>query len=446
MSLSAGGSGVRDTALWHPFAQMARVRSAEFVITRGEGVWVWGDDGRRYLDGTASLWYANVGHGRKEIADAVAEQIGALEAYSIFGDIGNPPALRLAERLSALAPMDDARVFFGSGGGDGIETASKLARFYWQAIGSSERIVLISRGLSYHGTHGYGTSLAGIEANRSGWGPTVSAISVVPHDSVDALRDEIDRVGAERVAAFFVEPVIGAGGVYPPVEGYLEGVAAVCRDTGVLLVVDEVICGFGRLGTWFGIERWDVMPDLVVFAKGVTSGYLPLGGVIVGARVAEPFWTDPTTPVFRHGMTYSGHPACCAAALANLEILEREQLVGRGSELERALYDALAPLERHPLVAEVRGGTGLLAAVELTADVLRERPTALHELYVATREAGALVRPLLTSVAVSPPLTIAPEEIQFLAKALAQGLEMLSAAVDRPPEPAKATEAPASSL
>lgn len=422
--MSPSSSGL-DTALWHPFAQMTKVRKAEFVLVRGEGVWVWDDQGRRYLDGTASLWYSNAGHGRPEIAAAVADQLAALDAYSTFGDIANLPALRLAERLAGVAPMEGARVFFGSGGGDAIETAAKLARFYWQTVGEPERVHIISRSASYHGTHGYGTSLAGIEANRSGWGPTVAGISIVPYDSVDALREEIERVGAEKVAAFFVEPVVGAGGVYPPPEDYLEGVAELCRESGILLVVDEVICGFGRLGTWFGIERWGVEPDLITFAKGVTSGYLPLGGVLVGARVAEPFWDNPEALAFRHGITYSGHPTCCAAALANLDLLEREGLIPRGRELERDLYEGLLPLAEHPLVTEVRGGVGLLAAVELTAEVRADRPTALAELYAATREAGVLVRPLIDSVAVSPPLTIMPEEIALIPAALQEGLDSL---------------------
>lgn len=421
----APSSSGRDTALWHPFAQMAKVRGAEFVLVRGEGVWVWDEEGRRYLDGTASLWYANVGHGRPEIAEAVAEQLSALDAYSTFGDTANLPALRLAERLARLAPMEGARVFFGSGGGDAIETAAKLVRFYRQTTGEPDRLHIISRSASYHGTHGYGTSLAGIEANRSGWGPTVARISVVPYDSVEGLREEIERVGPDKVTAFFVEPVVGAGGVYPPPEDYLEGVAAVCRETGVLLVVDEVICGFGRLGTWFGIERWGVEPDLITFAKGVTSGYLPLGGVLVGPRVAEPFWENLETPAFRHGMTYSGHPTCCAAALANLDLLEREGLIPRGRELERDLYEALLPLGEHPLVEEVRGGVGLLAAVELTAEVRAERPAVVAELYAATREGGVLVRPLIESVAVSPPLTITREEIALIPAALQQGLDSL---------------------
>ncbi len=364
-----------DSRLWHPFADMGAVRGSELVIERGEDVWVWDRDGRRYLDATASLWYANVGHGRPEIAAAVAAQMSKLEAYSAFGDFANEPALELAATLADLAPMP-SRVFLGSGGGDAIDTAAKLARRYWSEIGHADRHVLISRTSGYHGTHGYGTALGGIPANREGFGPQVDTLQV-PHDSLEAMEAEIERAGAERVAAVFVEPVIGAGGVYPPMPGYLEGLATLCERTGVLLVVDSVICGFGRLGTWYGIERWGIEPAMIVFAKGVTSGYLPLGGVIVSERIAEPFWRAPGGPVFRHGPTYSAHATCCAAALANIALLARDGLLERGRRHERSLLSALEPLAAHEAVAEVRGGVGLLAAVELSDELLSRAPDAV---------------------------------------------------------------------
>ena len=407
-----------DTRLWHPFADMGTVRSNELVIDRGEDVWVWDTAGRRYLDATASLWYANVGHGRAEIADAAAAQMRRLEAYSAFGDFANEPAKMLAERLSALAPMRDARVFLASGGGDGIDTAAKLARRYWVETGQPQRDVLISREHGYHGTHGYGTALAGIPANRTSWGPLVPETSVVPWDSVSELREEVERIGADRIAAIFVEPVIGAGGVYPPPEGYIEGVAKLCAETGILFVCDSVICGFGRLGTWFGIERWNVEPDLVVFAKGVTSGYLPLGGVVVSGRVAAPFWSQPGAPVFRHGATYAAHPTVCAAALANLDLLARDGLLERGRELEGDLLDAMRQLAGHGLVKEVRGGMGLLAAVEVDAP-----PPQVAAL---ARKGGVLVRPTLSAIAISPPLTATPDHFELIIEALSTALDELA--------------------
>ncbi len=413
-------SEIRDSRLWHPFADMGSVRGAELVIERGEDVWVWDTDGTRYLDATASLWYANIGHGRPEIAEAVAAQMMRLEAYSGFGDFASPPALELADVLAERAPMA-SRVFFGSGGGDAIDTAAKLARRYFAELDEPDRTVLVSRSSGYHGTHGFGTAIAGIPANREGFGPLMET-EVVQHDSLEALHEAVDRVGAQRIAAVFVEPVIGAGGVYPPVEGYLEGVAALCRETGILLVIDAVICAFGRLGTWFGIERWDIAPDMITFAKGVTSGYLPLGGVMVSERVAEPFWRAPGGPILRHGATYSGHATCCAAALANIEVIEREGLLSRGSDCEQELLDALRPLAEHPAVAEVRGGTGTLAAVQLSADAIGEDPGAVGRLVAGARQAGVLVRPLAKAIAVSPPLTARTEHFQLIAEALAHGL------------------------
>jgi putrescine---pyruvate transaminase len=415
------------TRFWHPFADMGAVSEAELVLERGEGVWVYDVDGNRYLDATASLWYANIGHGRTEVADAVAEQMRRLESYSTFGDFGNRPANELAERLAALAPVHGARVFMASGGGDAIDTAAKIARRHWILRGQPERTHLIGRSQAYHGTHGFGTSIGGIEANVTNWGPLVGGISIVPHDSLEALEAEILRVGPDRVAAFFCEPVIGAGGVHLPPEGYIDGVADLCAEHGVLLVVDSVICGFGRLGTWFGIERWeDVRPDMITFAKGVTAGYLPLGGVIVAGAIAEPFFEAPGGPMLRHGATYAGHPTCCAAALAVLDIYESEGLIERGRELERPLADALAPLADHSAVAELRAGLGLLAAIQLAPEALEREPGAVAKVAAGAREAGVLVRPLLGSLAVSPPLTVEQEHLELIAAAFRAGLDSLA--------------------
>jgi adenosylmethionine-8-amino-7-oxononanoate aminotransferase len=411
---------IEETRLWHPFADMGAVKDSELVIVRGEDVWVWDSDGRRYLDATASLWYANVGHGRPEIAAAVAAQMQQLEAYSAFGDFANEPARELAAALADLAPMA-SRIFLVSGGGDAVDTAAKLARRYWAELGEPERTLLISRTAGYHGTHGFGTALAGIPANRYGFGPQVETIQV-PHDSLEAMEAEIERVGAGLVAAVFVEPVIGAGGVYPPVPGYMEGLAALCERTGVLLVADSVICGFGRLGTWFGVERWGIEPAMIVFAKGVTSGYLPLGGVVVSDRIAEPFWRATGGPVFRHGPTYSGHAACCAAALANIKLLAADGLLERGRELEQDLFDAIRPLADHDSVAEVRGGVGLMAAVELSPEMLESQPDAIAQVVGGAREAGVLVRPLGRAVAASPPLTATPKHFTQIAQALEAGI------------------------
>jgi adenosylmethionine-8-amino-7-oxononanoate aminotransferase len=347
-----------------------------------------------------------------------------LEAYSTFGDVSNRPANEVCARLAAVAPMDDARVFLGSGGGDAIDTAAKIARRHWILAGHPERTHLISRTQGYHGTHGYGTGIGGIEANVTNWGPLVGGTSTVQYDSLQALETEILRVGPDRVAAFFCEPVIGAGGVYPPPAGYIEGVADLCAEHGVLLIIDSVICGFGRLGTWFGVERWeDVRPDLVTFAKGVTSGYLPLGGVVVSGKVAAPFFDAPGGPMLRHGATYAGHPTVCAAALEVMDIYERESLLTRGKDLEVPLADALGTLADHPAVGEVRAGCGLLGAVQLAPDVLEHDAAAVNKVAQGARDAGVLVRPLLGSIAVSPPLIVETEHLEQIADAIRAGLD-----------------------
>jgi putrescine aminotransferase len=413
-----------DTRLWHPFADMHAVRGNELVIVRGDGAVVWDEDGKEYIDGTASLWNVNVGHGRTEIVEAAMAQMRELASYQVFGIFANRPALDLAERLASLAPLDDPRIFLGSGGGDAIDTAAKLARRYFAAIGQPERTHLISRTQGYHGTHGMGTSIGGIPANQEGIGPIDPDVSVVPYDSVDALEAEIGRVGADRVAAVFVEPVIGAGGVLLPPPGYIEGVFELCQRTGVLYVCDSVIAGFGRLGSWFGIERFGIRPDLLTFAKGVTSGYLPLGGVVVSAKVAAPFWDEGAW--FRHGPTYSGHPTVCAAAMANLDIMEREGLLARGDELEGELADALRPLADHPLVGEIRAGIGALGAVAFSRESLAEAPDLPQRTFAAARERGVLVRGLGDAIALSPPLVMTREQVDRVAEVVAESLDVVA--------------------
>ncbi|MEU5260139.1 aspartate aminotransferase family protein [Amycolatopsis sp. NPDC021455] len=417
-------------ALWHPFADMGAVDGDRMVITRGEGSYVWDDAGRRYFDATASLWYANFGHGRPEITEAVTRQLRTLDSYNLFGYNANQPAIELADRVAELAPEPGSKVFFGSGGGDVIDTAVKLARAYFAHTGRPEKVHVIGRAQGYHGTHGFGTAVGGIPANAAGFGPQPPDFSHVPYDSATALEAEIQRVGASRVAAFFCEPVIGAGGVLLPPEGYLEEVAAICRRHDVLFVADCVIAAWGRLGTWFGIDRWPVRPDLITTAKGITGGTIPLGALIVAPRVAEPFFTGaPGAPIFRHGATYAGHPVACAAGLATLDIYERDGLIPRGRELEKPLADAVSGVAEHSLVAEVRAGLGFLAAVELAAEVVDADPGAPVKLQRACRDEGVIVRNLGRGVAVSPPLVAAEPELDLLASALPKALERLAAQV-----------------
>ncbi len=414
-------------AFWHAFADMHAVESrGELVVDRGEGVHVWDEDGRRYLDATAALWYCNVGYGREEIAEAAQAQLRKLPAYSTFGDFSNRPAIELAERVRALAPVEDSKVFLTSGGSDSIDTATKMARRYWQLLGKTGRTLLITREHAYHGMHVAGTSLAGIEANAAGHGPLVGDVAKVAWDSPPALRDAIAAAGPERVAAFFCEPVIGAGGVFAPPEGYLQEVRAICRETGVLFVADEVITGFGRTGDWFASSRWALEPDIVTCAKGITSGYLPMGAVIAAPWVAEPFFREGTG-MWRHGYTYSGHATAAAAAIANLDIMERESLPKRALELEGDLAAALAPLTDHPLVGEVRSGTGVLAAVQFAADALEAEPALPGRVVAASRQSGILTRALgIGALQISPPLVIDGGELNDLRGGLRSALDAVS--------------------
>jgi putrescine---pyruvate transaminase len=418
-----------EQRFWHPFADMRAITAnGELVIDRAEGAHVYDTAGRRYVDATASLWYCNVGHGRREIADATAAQMQRLEAYSTFGDFANRPVLELAERVAGFAPMDDAKVFLTSGGSDSIDTAVKLARRYWQARGEHERSVVVSRTGAYHGMHLAGTSLAGIDANRQGYGaPLMEGVDTVAWDSSDALAELISRLGPGRVAAFFCEPVIGAGGVFHAPPGYLAKVREICREFGVLFVADEVVTGFGRVGAWFASERFSLDPDLIVCAKGITSGYLPLGAVIASGHVAEPFF-DGTVGMWRHGYTYSGHATVAAAALANLDILEREGLIGRARTLELDLAEALRPLADHELVTEVRVAEGVLAAVQIDPARIAGDASLPVRAVAAARGGGVLTRTLATgALHVSPPLVITTEELGELADGLRKALDEVSA-------------------
>jgi putrescine---pyruvate transaminase len=400
------------TRLWHPFSDMAVVAGHETVIDHGEGVWLWDNHNRRYLDATAGLWYCFVGHGRTDLAEVAARQMKKLAAYSIFGDLANEPATELAERLAMISPIENAVVFFTSGGSESIETAAKLIRHYWVAVGHPERRWLVTRGGSYHGMAGYGTSLAGIEANAAGYGELVPGVLRIPADEPKALAKVADQYRGQ-IAGFFGEPVRGAGGVYPPPEGYWPEIRRICDENDILLVADEVITGFGRLGTWFGSSRFGIVPDIIIGAKGVTSGYVPLGVVICGPRVQEPFWRG-TAGVLRHGYTYSGHATACAVGIANLEIIDKEKLLGRVSDLEPILAAEMKRLLNHSLVEEVRS-VGLTAAFQISGEARKQNPKVVDDVVRESRRNGVITRSLLGhSLQISPPLVITAKEIQFM--------------------------------
>jgi putrescine aminotransferase len=400
---------------------MPSVKSSELVLVRGEGAFVWDEEGRKLLDVPASLWYCNVGHGRGEIADAVARQMRQLETYSTFQQNANRPALDLAERISELAPVEDSRIFFTSGGGDSIDTAVKLARRYWHAVGRPKKRSIVSRDRGYHGLHGFGTSITGLDVNREGLGELMPETVRVPTNDADALARLLEEQG-DTIAAFVCEPVIGTGGVVFPAAGYLEAVQQACRRHDVLFVVDEVITGFGRTGEMFASSRFGLDPDVLVVAKGLTSGYMPLGAAIVAQRVWDPFWKDGSDLVFRHGVTYAGHAAACAAAHANLDLLERERLVERVLEFEPVLDRALDPLRAHVGVAEVRTGAGLLAGIEL-AD-----PSAAARVCDLCLAAGALMRAIAGgTLQISPPFVVEEDDLHFVARVVADALDVAGA-------------------
>jgi adenosylmethionine-8-amino-7-oxononanoate aminotransferase len=413
-------------ALWHPFSDMSRLADREVVIERGEGVWVYDDSGKRYLDASGALWYCSVGHGREELADAAREQIACLAGYQIFDVIANPMALELAERVRGLAPLGpESAVFFTSGGSDSVDTAAKIARRYWTVKGEPARDIIICREGAYHGVNAFGTSLSGIELNAAGWGPLVTQVLQVGRHDLAALERALEQ-HAGRVAAFIGEPVQGAGGVHPPAPGYWQGVQDLCREHGVLVVADEVITGFGRVGRWFGSERYGIEPDLITCAKGLSSGYLPIGAVVCGPSILDVLWSE-SAGAFRHGYTYSGHPAACAVALANLAVIENEGLVDRVNELEPVMKSELGALSSHPLVEEVRVA-GLLCGVELSRAARETDPTFVEKVVVKARERGVLVRNLLTTtLQISPPLVIAAAELELLASTLRETLDEVGA-------------------
>lgn len=410
-------------ALWHPQAHMPTVRRKRLVITGGQGAWLRTSTGQSLLDATASLWHANVGHGRERIARAAYEQMTKLETYHTFGRFANEPALRLADRLVALGPIPDAKVMLTSGGSDSVDLACKLARRHWQLEGREQKKIILSRHRAYHGLHAFGTSIAGLQYNRDGYGtdslvPETARIST---NDIDEVRAQIEGIGPENVAAIIAEPVIGTGGVVGPAEGYLDGLAALAREHDILLIADEVITGFGRTGRMFGSQRYGITPDLLTMAKGITSGYAPLGGVLVSPRIADRFFVAPAggdAPVFRHGLTYSGHATSCVVAEANLDVIEEEGLVERAGYLERVLEKVLAPLRNHDLVVEVRAGAGFMAGVQLREDVSGE------EVAERCTDAGVLIRTIHdNTLQICPPFVTTDDEVALIAETVAEALD-----------------------
>ena len=399
----------------HPFAKPTRTDFRTLV--RGQGSVVYDNHGNQYIDAMASLWYCAVGHGRSDMAEAIARQAGTLAAYSTFDPFTNEPAEELAEKLVAIGPIPKSRIFFTSSGSESVDTAMKLARLAHVQAGHPERTLIISRQRGYHGTTYGGTSAQGIPPNREGYGPLVGDVEQVPADDIEAMATLMAQRG-NTVAAVLVEPLQGAGGVFPPQDGYLQSLRRLCDQHGAFLIFDEVISGFGRLGTWFAADHYKVVPDLMTFAKAVTSGYQPLGGVFVGPAVRAPLEADANF-FLRTGFTYSGHPTACAAALKNIEILEREDLLARAVHIGKRLSSGLQSLADDGLIASIRGDGAVWAASHHPhRDPMMIRDKML-DLGVITRAIGADANTFC------PPLVTSDAQIDQIVDTLATVLSAL---------------------
>jgi hypothetical protein len=370
--------------LWLHFTRMSSYASSEVpVIVRGEGQYVFDQTGKRYLDGLAGLFVSQIGHGRTEVAEAGARQASEL-AYFPLWSYAHPQAIELAERLAAMAPGDLNRVFFTSSGSEAVESAWKLAKQYFKSIGQPARYKVLSRSIAYHGTSMGALAITGLPGIKEPFEPLPPGGVRVPNtnfyrapdfvaDDLTAFgvwaADEIERAilreGEDSVAAVFLEPCQNSGGCFPPPPGYFQRVREICDRYGVLLVSDEVICAFGRLGHYFGSERYGYKPDVITFAKGVTSGYAPLGGMMVSDALMRPFSEGQAT--FLHGVTFAGHPVSCAVAMANLDVFEKEDLLGNVRANEGAFRSTLEKLNDLPIVGDVRGD-GYFYGIELVKD------------------------------------------------------------------------------
>ncbi|MFN3257832.1 MAG: aspartate aminotransferase family protein [Ilumatobacter sp.] len=399
------------TALLHPFADPAKPEEGFIKIVRAKGTTLWDEHGKSYLDAMGSLWYCQVGHGNQEMIDAISSQLGALDTHHIFDPFTHQPAIDVAEAIASKCPMPDGRVFLGSSGSEAVDTALKLMRQYHRLRGDHDRQIIVRRTRGYHGTNWGGTTAQGIELNREGWGDLVPHfIEVDPDDIEDAARVFAEH--GERIAGVITEPVQGAGGVFPPMDGYLEGLRKLTQQHGTLLCFDEVISGFGRTGSWFASQTYGVTPDLITFAKGVTSGYQPLSGVIVGRDVADVY--ESADAMLRTGYTYSGHPASCAAGVTNIGIIERDGLVERASHIGRRFDEAFSALTADGVLAGHRG-VGAVRAAQVHDDAIGVRQRML--------EHGVVVRPIGDVLSFCPPLTTSDAEIDTMVEVMVASIQ-----------------------
>ncbi|WP_370660018.1 aspartate aminotransferase family protein [Massilia horti] len=425
----------------HPFTDHAALRKrGARVMVRGQGIYLWDSEGNRVIDGMSGLWCVNAGYGRTSISQAVYQQMETLPFYNSFFNTTTVPAVRLATLLAELAPPQFEHVFFTSSGSEANDTIVRMVRRYWDLMGQPQRQVIISRRNAYHGSTMAGASLGGMDGMHAQGGLPIPGIVHIgqPHYAQEGqgmteaefglhaagwLEQKILELGPDQVAAFIGEPVQGAGGVIIPPVTYWPEIKRICDKYDILLVSDEVICGFGRLGTWFGCELMQVQPDLITFAKGVTSGYVPLGGVLVGSRVAQTLIEKGGD--FNHGFTYSGHPVACAAALENLRILIEEKLVEKVAlETGPHLAATFAGLASHPLVGHAES-CGLVAGLNLVrrkGDTVHdcEHFDSAHAVGMICRghmfDNGVIMRAVGDRMIVAPPLVITKEQIDEMAE------------------------------
>jgi adenosylmethionine-8-amino-7-oxononanoate aminotransferase len=426
MPASTSLAAIDQKHLLHPLHHPSAYASARTWVS-GRGAVITDDAGREYIDGLAGLWCVNVGHGRAELAQAAFDQMSRLAYHSSYAGSSNRPSIALAEKLSTLTYPSINTFFFTSGGAEATETSIKTARFYWKAVGRPDKVKFISRRRAYHGVTLAAMSATGLGAYWPMFEPRVPGFMhidapdpyrfVPARDDVtvgvaaaDLLEEAIQREGADTVAGFIAEPVQGAGGVIVPPTDYFARIREICDRYDVLLIADEVITGFGRTGRWFGLEHYRVEPDIVQFAKGITSGYIPLGGIGVSGRVREALDSVPPSKRWMHAYTYSGHPTCAAVALKNIEILESEQLIERAESSGRRFAQRLRELQGLDNVGHVRS-LGLMGAVEVVAD---KRTKALHapeasvtqKLSDALLDRGLYTRVAMDCICLAPPLMI----------------------------------------
>jgi putrescine---pyruvate transaminase len=447
MSTSIDIRSANAQHMYHPMIDPKVARAQPpLIIERADGVHVHDVDGKRYLDTVASLWNVNVGHNRPEIQQAIVDQLGKLPYYSTFQNTSNPPAIELSARLMRMfAPEKMAKVLFSSGGSDAVETALKLARQYWRLLGKGSRTKFLSLKLGYHGVHFGGASVNGNPAFRQAYEPLLpgcfqletpytyrnmwneSDPERLAQRCLDNIDQEIQYQGADTVAAFIAEPVQGAGGVIVPHESFWPGLRQILDKHGILLISDEIVTGFGRIGTMCGARAWGVAPDIMAMAKGINSGYVPLGATLVNERVAQA-WDNPDQPApMMHGYTYTGHALACAAANANLDIVETEDLPGNALKVGAYLGQRLQELYAFDQVGEVRG-KGLMWAVELVTDRQTREPLMLQTPYAqrllaTARREGAIIRIQGNRLILSPPLVFTTQHVDEAMEILHRAFE-----------------------